>query len=324
MRDEYDVIIAGAGPAGSTCAKILSQNGISPLLIDKKNFPRIKPCCGFLTSKAVSTVQRIFGQIPESILCNNREIEFQWSSTGKNYNSVKGYDLFLNLYRERFDSWLLEKSDAEFLGNSTVETFDQIGDKIAVDVLTDGKNHTFRCKYLICATGANSRLRKILDKNYQPKNAGVGIQKVYRGHFECDKSIYYVNISRKFTDNAFSFFYFKDDLFFIGTGWTGKYDGYFERWFDFLKQRYNPELELIRDERCCIEYKMEPDCLFFGNGNVIYAGEASGLIENWGIGITSALISGEKAAFSIIQNKSDLANTYISNIKPELDSLQRR
>ena len=33
----------------------------------------------------------------------------------QNYNSVKGYDLFLNLYRERFDSWLLENPMLNFL-----------------------------------------------------------------------------------------------------------------------------------------------------------------------------------------------------------------
>ena len=39
----------------------------------------------------------------------------------------------LTCIEKRFDS-AAGKIDAEFLGNSTVETFDQIGDKIAVDV----------------------------------------------------------------------------------------------------------------------------------------------------------------------------------------------
>ncbi len=45
----YDVIIVGAGPAGSACAKILSQNGIKPLLIDRYTFPRVKVCGDGLT-----------------------------------------------------------------------------------------------------------------------------------------------------------------------------------------------------------------------------------------------------------------------------------
>ena len=42
----YDVAVVGAGPAGSTAAKYLSQMGIRTCLIDKDTFPRDKPCGG--------------------------------------------------------------------------------------------------------------------------------------------------------------------------------------------------------------------------------------------------------------------------------------
>ncbi|MCK4278240.1 MAG: NAD(P)-binding protein [Desulfurellaceae bacterium] len=35
----FDCIIVGAGPAGSTCTRILRENGLNILLIDKHNFP---------------------------------------------------------------------------------------------------------------------------------------------------------------------------------------------------------------------------------------------------------------------------------------------
>jgi len=40
----YDVIVVGAGPAGSTAAKNLAEKGIKVLLLDKAKFPRDKPC----------------------------------------------------------------------------------------------------------------------------------------------------------------------------------------------------------------------------------------------------------------------------------------
>ena len=40
----YDVAIAGAGPAGSTAAFFLGKLGYRVALIDKKKFPRAKPC----------------------------------------------------------------------------------------------------------------------------------------------------------------------------------------------------------------------------------------------------------------------------------------
>jgi len=43
---DYDVIIVGGGPAGSTAARRASQAGLSVVLFDKARFPRYKPCAG--------------------------------------------------------------------------------------------------------------------------------------------------------------------------------------------------------------------------------------------------------------------------------------
>lgn len=50
----YDVIVAGAGPAGSTAARLLAKCGASVLLLDKHRFPRDKPCGGGVTLRAAS------------------------------------------------------------------------------------------------------------------------------------------------------------------------------------------------------------------------------------------------------------------------------
>ena len=42
----YDVIVVGAGPAGSTAARECALLGSSVLLLDKAEFPRDKPCGG--------------------------------------------------------------------------------------------------------------------------------------------------------------------------------------------------------------------------------------------------------------------------------------
>lgn len=49
----FDVIIAGAGPAGATAAKVLGEAGASTLLIDKSAFPRDKPCGGGISARVL-------------------------------------------------------------------------------------------------------------------------------------------------------------------------------------------------------------------------------------------------------------------------------
>ena len=51
--ERFDVLVVGAGPAGSTAAYRLAREGASVLLADRARFPRDKPCGGGLTMRAV-------------------------------------------------------------------------------------------------------------------------------------------------------------------------------------------------------------------------------------------------------------------------------
>jgi geranylgeranyl reductase family protein len=54
--DDADVIVVGAGPAGSTAAYHLAQAGLSVLLLEKTRFPREKVCGDGLTPRAVRSL----------------------------------------------------------------------------------------------------------------------------------------------------------------------------------------------------------------------------------------------------------------------------
>jgi len=57
--EEYDVIVSGAGPGGSTAAAYLAMRGKKVLLIDKATFPRDKTCGDALGGKSLRHVQEI-------------------------------------------------------------------------------------------------------------------------------------------------------------------------------------------------------------------------------------------------------------------------
>ena len=58
-EQDADVIVVGAGPAGSTTAFYLAQAGLSVLLLEKTSFPREKVCGDGLTPRAVKALAKM-------------------------------------------------------------------------------------------------------------------------------------------------------------------------------------------------------------------------------------------------------------------------
>lgn len=53
VADAYDLIVVGAGPGGSSAVAAALGGGLRVLQLDAARFPRVKPCAGGLTTKAV-------------------------------------------------------------------------------------------------------------------------------------------------------------------------------------------------------------------------------------------------------------------------------
>lgn len=57
-RRTYDVIVVGAGPAGSTLAAFLGARGLRVLLLDRATFPREKACGEYMSPETLATLHR--------------------------------------------------------------------------------------------------------------------------------------------------------------------------------------------------------------------------------------------------------------------------
>ncbi len=65
-HDDADVIVVGAGPAGSATAYYLARTGLDVLLLEKSTFPRDKVCGDGLTPRAVAELIRMGVPTPAS------------------------------------------------------------------------------------------------------------------------------------------------------------------------------------------------------------------------------------------------------------------
>lgn len=59
MTETADVVVVGAGPAGSSAATVLGGQGRKVLLLEKDAFPRHKVCGEFLSADALPSLERI-------------------------------------------------------------------------------------------------------------------------------------------------------------------------------------------------------------------------------------------------------------------------
>jgi menaquinone-9 beta-reductase len=59
ITDEVEVLVVGAGPAGSSCAARLAEHGHDVLLVDQYGFPREKPCGDGVTDASVQVLENL-------------------------------------------------------------------------------------------------------------------------------------------------------------------------------------------------------------------------------------------------------------------------
>lgn len=76
-RPAHDVVVVGAGPAGSTVASLLATRGHDVVMLDREAFPRVKPCGESVNPGAVAILRQL-GLLGDVLTLPHRRID-QWS-----------------------------------------------------------------------------------------------------------------------------------------------------------------------------------------------------------------------------------------------------
>ena len=93
--EDYDAIVVGGGPGGSTCAAYLAMSGKKVLLVEKAEFPRDKYCGDALGGKSLQHVH--------AIGAHDAVIEGQhYKYTGITMTSSNGNSMTIDLHGNEF------------------------------------------------------------------------------------------------------------------------------------------------------------------------------------------------------------------------------
>ncbi|MEX3021002.1 FAD-dependent oxidoreductase [Kluyvera sp. STS39-E] len=160
MADDFDLIIVGAGIAGSTCALLCSRAGLSVLLLERGEYPGSKNLSG----------GRLYGYALADIIPDfqnhaplERRITHEHFSllTAEGATTIGGThpaSASWSVLRARFDPWLAaqaEAAGAQLLCGATVDSLYTEQGRIA-GVICEGER--IGAKTVVLAEGANSLL----------------------------------------------------------------------------------------------------------------------------------------------------------------------
>lgn len=152
---EYDLIVVGSGPAGSSAALVAAKLGLRVLIMDKARHPRIKPCGGGLTPKTMQLLEWLGVGIDDLILSECSTVYV--SNYAGTFALRSKKPLIRVARREELDKRLFDEAISRGAEYENKEAVKAVNGRSGAEVMTrDGD--AYSSKMVIGADGAPSRI----------------------------------------------------------------------------------------------------------------------------------------------------------------------
>jgi geranylgeranyl reductase family protein len=152
----YDVVVVGAGPAGSSAAFELASRGAKVVLVEKAAMPRFKPCGGGVTRRAAALLPFDISDVVDR-QCFSADLTLR--DAGLHFSVTRTYPLISMTMRDNFDHLLYMKAHgagAHTMDNCRVQNVVCSGER--AEVVTD--RGTLTSRFVVAADGARSHVAR--------------------------------------------------------------------------------------------------------------------------------------------------------------------
>ena len=315
LKDRYDVVVVGSGPAGAGAAKALSGSGMETVIVERDKLPRYKMCSGLLLPSARKFIDDNFGPLPEEILsepsivkgarlCLTNDSPVMDLPPFSLDASPGLEETILNTWRSGLDYWLCSRSDAAIVGVCRFDGYEMDDHEYVVRLRHAGEEVSVRARYLVGADGTLSRVRRTAFPGFE-RSVGLvpNYEEIYTGEIALEPGWLYLFMDRSIT-GYFATVFHKDDHIVVVTGVHQRESvkEYFEAFRTHLEKEHGLIVKKKTSSHGIVLTDMSARrnyCL--GKENVLLAGEAGGFLRG-GEGITSSLASGTAAGNAILES----------------------
>jgi digeranylgeranylglycerophospholipid reductase len=283
--EHFDVIIVGAGPAGSVTAHTLAKNNISCAVFERRRAPGFPVCCGEAVSEASLKAAGLF----HGSYIDKKIEGFRIFFPNGKYFAVKSPGCLIN--REKFDRHVFDLAVGAgakpFLRHTVVSAKKT---ETGFEVFTN--SGSFTCKYLVGADGPKSIIDALFFNNRR-KLADAVQYKLPKPAYRYDSGAY-IDFFYDHISGYYMWLFDKSKEINAGGCVADK-----ELLRGFIKKHLGVEESgHIGFCRGAIPSGGIKDKIF--NDNVFLVGDAAGLVNPVTLaGIHSALLSGKICAYCI-------------------------
>ena len=297
----FDVVIVGAGPAGTTAAITCAKHNLSVALIEKCDHPRTKVCGGGLVKRAYDACPVNIEHLVEEKITN---INFVWHLSKFTITDKSVDPAIYMVKRKKFDAYLHKSAldlGVKYYPNTKLIKITQTANEA---VVRTNNGHELRCLWLIGADGASGTTAKLAGWASNSNHHAPAIDAEIVLAKEKAEKLNHTRFDFEIIPRGYGWVFPKHGSFSIGVG--GFYQKknktslqhYLKVYLDLLEIKDEDIVE-IKKKGFVIPLRFRKEGVV--NNRVLLVGDAAGLADPLTAeGISVALITGRMAADAII------------------------